>query len=159
MGDYLQRMWNCQALERENAFVSYSDRSPICERYHCPVWSSAVRKSPFVKELPPTDISVYRTISEPPTTSSLTPLFQVTTQAPSTETVQATTFPGSNHTGTSLFHTVLPYATTTAYPVTSAAVTSASVAAPSEKSVGNHSQVSLAAAIVLVLVGGMVGVK
>ncbi len=105
-----------------------------------------------------TDIPVHRSISNSPTISSLTPLFQVITQASSTDTAQATASPGSNHTGTSLFHTVLPSSTSTAYPVTSAAVTSASVAAPSEKSVGDRSQVPLAA-VAVVLVAGLVGVK
>ena len=69
--------------------------------------------------------------------------------------VQAAT---SSPTETSLFHTVSPFATSTAYPATSAAVTSKSVATASKKSVAGHSRVPLAAAAVLGLVVGLVTV-
>ena len=101
-----------------------------------------------------TNISISRINSSSPSTFSATPLVQVVTQTSSTGAVQAAT---SSPTESSLFHTVAPFATSTAYTATSAAVTSRSVATASKKSVAGHFRVPLgAAAAVLGLVVGLV---
>ena len=99
-----------------------------------------------------TKIQISRNNISSPTTFSAMPLFQVVTQTSSTGAEQTAT---SSPTETSLFHTVAPFATSTAYPATSAAVRSRSVAMASKKSVAGHFRVSLGAVAVLGLVVGL----
>ena len=69
------------------------------------------------------------------------------------EVVQSMIAPTSSPTETSLFHTVSPYATSTAYPASSAAVTSMSGV---RKNVAGRSQVLFVIVVLLGLVVGMV---
>ena len=115
-----------------------------------------VRIQYSVKCILPTNISISRNNVSSPSTFSATPLFQVATQASYTGEVQEAAT--SSPTETSLFHTVSPFATSTAYPATSAAVTSMGVPTVSKNSVAGRSQVPLGAAAVLGLVVGLVTV-
>ena len=80
---------------------------------------------------------------------SYPPLFQVITRNLTTKSQHNAIPPGSSSTGTSLFYTVLAYATSIAYLATSAAVTSVSEVTGSKKSFVDPSQVPLAVAVVL----------
>lgn len=135
-----------------------ADRRPIGEP------SSRPRRCPNVcdlsskRELLPANrmIMISRNTSSSPTTSSLKPLSQVLTRASSTELIQPTTSLVSIPTGTPLFNAVTPYATSTTYPATNAAVTNMGVATVLKKSFPGQFQLPFAAAVVLGVVVGFI---
>lgn len=119
-----------------------------------------VGAQPFVESFPVriitlTNISISRINSSSPTTFSATPLFQVVTQTSSVGPDQSMTSPAS---GTSLFHTVSSYVTSSANPTTRPAMTSMSAITTPGKSFAGCPRVPLAAAVVLGMLVGLVTV-